>query len=205
MMKQADILPVASQAAIDWSAIPLLHIDCPALTEPWDVAASAQICRDGEAFFLRLSACEGEIRAVEKGPLGMPCRDSCLEFFFCPGEGDSRYFNFEFNPNGCLFLGFGSGIEDQTRLLPAHPPEALFDLKIHMGSGGWEIRFQIPFAFVRRFFPDFLPAAGKSMRANFYKCAECTRRPHYLAWNPVTGSEGPVFHAPGDFGILRFV
>lgn len=203
-MKQANILSVADGAAADWTRIPVLPIDCLTMTASTDVTASAQICRDDTALFLHLSARETELRAVEHGPLGMPCKDSCLEFFFCPGEGDNRYFNFEWNPCGCLFLGFGSGIQDQTRLLPGEG-DALFSPAIQTGADGWEITFRIPWDFIRRFFPDFAPAAGGAIRANFYKCAECVSQPHYLSWNPVTGTKGAVFHAPQDFGLLCFV
>ena len=41
------------------------------------------------------------------------------------------------------------------------------------------------------------------MRANCYKCGDCTVQPHYLAWNPPT-SENPDFHRPQDFGALIF-
>ncbi len=203
-MKHATILSVTDGATADWSDIPSLDIDCLTMKVSTDVTASAQICRDDTALYLHLSANEAEICAEENGPLGMPCRDSCLEFFFCPRKGDSRYFNFEWNPRGCLFLGFGSGIQDQTRLLPGEA-ESLFSPVIRTRTDGWEIFFWIPFAFILRFFPDFVPAAGTSIRANFYKCAEQVFQPHYLSWNPVTGTEGAVFHAPDDFGMLDFV
>ena len=129
----------------------------------------------------------------------MPCEDSCLEFFFAPRWGDGRYFNFEFNPNGCMYLGFGSGRTDHVRLLPERPGFAPRPLRT---ADGWGIEYRIPFLFVKEFFAGFEAAEGTQFRGNFYKCGDLTARPHYLAWNPCT-SPAPDFHRPGDFGILR--
>lgn len=186
---------------LDWSRVPLLAIDNLCWTPEIDISATAQICYDAEALYLRLAARESAIRAQHTGPLGMPCEDSCLEFFFSPIPGDSRYLNFEFNPNGCLYLGIGSCIQDLVRLIPdsSNP----FDPKPQRIDGGWEIVYQIPVSFVRRFFPEFAPVSGGTIRANFYKCGDLTPQEHYLSWNPMS-CDTPAFHRPCDFGLLTF-
>lgn len=205
-MKEAHIPYIITETAIDWNLIPRLDIDQLVLTDSTDVTAYAQICHSDTALFLHLSATETEIRSQEKDLLGQPCKDSCLEFFFCPKEGDNRYFNFEFNPATCLFLGFGPNVHDLTRLLPNSPDfiDSIFHPSVTFRDDGWDIMYQIPYTFIRRFFPDFTPAQGQTIRANFYKCADLAAKPHYLAWNPITGTEGSVFHAPEDFGLLYF-
>ena len=85
---------------------------------PDGVSAYAQLGYSDEALLVHLWTEEPTTRAVEEGDLGMPCEDSCLEFFFCPMEGDGRYFNLEFNANGCMYLGFASGLDDLIRLVP---------------------------------------------------------------------------------------
>ncbi len=207
-MKESVITPVSGK--IDWSKIPVVAIDTLILTEKTDVKASAQICYDETALHLHLSAVESEIRAEETGPLGSPCSDSCLEFFFCPAEGDFRYFNLEFNPNLCLYLGLAGQIGDLVRLLPEAecPNNSISDIfapTANYTADGWELFYQIPYAFIHRFFPNFEAAPGKTIRANFYKCADCTSEPHYLAWNPVARPGGSVFHTPSQFGLLRFL
>ena len=186
---------------LDWSLIPALPIDNLCWTRAIDITAQAQICYDENALYVRLSAQETQIRAEHTGPVGMPCEDSCLEFFFSPIPGDSRYLNIEFNPNGCMYLGMGSGIHDLVRLLP----DSKNPLQPHPQriDGGWEIVYQVPTAFVRRFFPNYAPAPGGTIRANFYKCGDLTPQEHYLSWNPMT-SETPAFHRPCDFGQLIF-
>jgi len=109
--------------------------------------------------------------------------------------------NVEYNPNGCLYLGIGSSNQDHVRLFPEN--KNWFQTDIKRMSRGWEITYQIPVSFLRLFFPDFIPASGKKMSANFYKCGELTMQRHYLALNRIT-SEQPNFHRPCDFGILEF-
>ena len=173
--------------APDWSAVPSAEIGNLLWTESCDVRAWAQLCWTEEALRLRLRAAERDIRAEERGLLGMPCRDSCLEFFFCPSAGDLRYFNIEFSPSGCMYLGFGRSIEEHSRLLVTGA-EALFGARVTA-------------EFVRRFFPEFELRRGLRLRGNFYKCGDATVQPHYLAWNPVT-SAVPAFHRPWEFGEI---
>ena len=185
---------------LDWSRVPLLAIDNLCWTPEIDISATAQICYDAEALYLRLAARESAIRAQHTGPLGMPCEDSCLEFFFSPIPGDSRYLNFEFNPNGCLYLGFGTSVNDLIRLIPETP---FIHPQIERTADGWMTTYAIPYSFIRQFFPHFSPAPGKSILANCYKCGEKTPKPHYIAWNPIP-EEPLTFHCPQYFGRMYF-
>ncbi len=186
-----------------WDSVPALNMNHLLWTRETDVEAFAQLCYSQDALHVRLWARESDIRAEEHGPLGMPCEDSCLEFFFCPIEGDERYFNIEFNPNKCFYLGLGSGIDDLTRLLPPDATE-IFRPFAARTTDGWELCYRIPGEFIRRFFPSFEIKPGVSMRANCYKCGDSTVKPHYLAWNPISG-DVPAFHRPAEFGVMRIV
>ena len=187
---------------LDWEQIPSVQIDHLLWTPPVNITATAQICYDDTALYLHLSATEAHIRAEHTGLLGQPCEDSCLEFFFSPCSGDNRYFNVEFNPNCCMYLGIGTGAEDLVRLIPGD--QTLFHPNAARTADGWEITYQIPFSFIKRFFPEFAPASGKTMRANFFKCGDLTLQEHYLSWNMVT-SKTPAFHRTCDFGMLEFM
>lgn len=186
---------------LDWSLIPTISMTQQDWTPAVDIVPTAQICYDEEALYLRLSAKEAHIRAEYSGLLDSPCQDSCLEFFFCPCERDNRYFNIEFNPNCCVYLGFGTSVLDLIRLIPEEKdillPEAV------RTDDGWYITYRVPYYFIRRFFPDFKAAPGKTMRANFYKCGDLTVKEHYFAWNPIVGEE-MSFHRTCDFGLLEF-
>lgn len=185
---------------LNWANVPSLKIDTLLWTEKSDVVAEAQLCYDENALYVHLSAIEAEIRAEHTSPIGMPCEDSCLEFFFSPYNGDERYFNIEFNPNCCMYLGIGSNVENLVRLLIK---DDLFQPTANRTKDGWEVFYSVPTEFVRRFFPDFKPESGASIRANCFKCGDLTVNPHFFSWNPCT-SETPAFHRPCDFGLMHF-
>lgn len=186
--------------AFDWARVPELEIDNLLWTEASDIRACAQLCYDESAIYVHLMAKEKDIRAEHTSPIGMPCEDSCLEFFFSPYEGDERYFNFEFNPNCCMYLGMGTNVQTLVRLLPE---EDVFHPRAERTADGWEIFYSVPLEFIRRFFPEFSLESGRSMRANCFKCGDLTVNPHFFSWNPVT-SETPAFHRPCDFGLMHF-
>ena len=192
---------VKKPTILDWKNIPAVQMDIQLQNEPVDISATGQLCYDDGALYVRLAAKEKNIRAEYTGPLDAPCEDSCLEFFFCPIYGDDRYFNIEYNPNCCIYLGIANGINNLVRLIPQF--EFPFSPNVIRTDDGWEITYQIPFEFIRRFFPDFAPTSGTKIRGNFYKCGDLTVQEHYLCWNKITSN--PVsFHRPCDFGFLVF-
>lgn len=195
-MEKYTITRVAN--APDWPRIPALRVAHYQWQAPLEIEMEARICHDGQKLSIQMRAWEPDIRAEHRDVLGMVCEDSCMEFFFRPDERDLRYFNFEINPNGVMFIGFGHGKADLLRLLPA---PAQFSARTERFPGGWIAEYHIPADFVRLFFPDFALESGKRIRANLYKCGHCTVQPHYITWNPVI-SDAPSFHRPQDFGML---
>lgn len=192
---------VKKPSLLNWDFIPVADIDMQLQKNEVDISATAQICYDAEALHVRLTAKEANIRAEGNGPLDAPCEDSCLEFFFSPVEGDNRYFNIEYNPNCCIYLGIATCLKDLVRLLPEFGIP--FEPEAKRTSDGWEITYQVPFEFIRRFFPEFSATSGTKMKGNFFKCGDLTVEEHYLCWNEVT-SDPVSFHRTCDFGILEF-
>ena len=199
-MKQYTINMISAQH--DWSAIPQLAIDCKYSNTTDDVRAFGQICCNESELLIHLWTEQKEIRAEEQGLLGMPCKDSCLEFFFCPQEEDIRYLNIEFNFNKCLFLGIGTGLQDLSRIIVSNI-ESIFSPKVYRTEHGWEIYFKVPYQFIRRFFPNFQVFDGKTIRANCYTCSESSAIPYDFSWNRIQGTP-LTFHRPEDFGIMDF-
>ncbi len=183
-----------------WEQVCAVSLNRELWTEACGIAAWAQVCYEPERLHVRLTAREEEPLARFHGETDMVCRDSCLEFFFCPAAEDMRYFNFEYNPNGALYLGFGQNRTNYVRLLPPSARE-LFRVRPFALPNGWGVAFEIPSAFVRLFVPSFTLSPGIGLRGNFYKCGDETGKIHYLAWNPVL-SDTPDFHRPQDFGWL---
>ena len=148
---------------------------------------------------VHLRATESDIRAEYTEPLSPVCQDSCLEFFFMP-EGEDRYFNYEINPNGCLYIGFGHGRSDSTALY-REDMQDLFAIEADRTEDGWEVYYQIPVTFLQLFYPEY--SFSGILRANVYKCGDLTSHKHYLSWNAIE-SEKPDFHRPEDFGMMVF-
>ena len=185
----------------DWETIPALAVDEVPWTEKTDIRMTQQIGWDENALYIHQRAWEKDIRAEHTSPLSPVCEDSCMEFFFSPVPADGRYFNVEFNLNGCMFLGFGHGRADSIRLIP-EDHMALFHVRTVRLSDGWELYYDIPLSFLRLFYPDYTLEPGRVIRANCYKCGDKTVREHYMMWNPTT-SDTPDFHRPEDFGEME--
>ena len=195
-MKQYRIIRTNSPC---WDQIERVELRHAPWLAPNAVQAWAPACHDGEKLYIRMTARETEIRATLDGPLDQICNDSCLEFFFAPLSGDRRYLNFEWNPLGSLYLGFGA--ERHTRVRQIVKDTALFAAEPFRTDDGWGITYAIPADFIRLYFPGFRlegEAAG-----NFYKCGDETPVPHYLAWSELT-SDTPDYHRRWDFGKLIF-
>ncbi len=186
-------------AAPNWAAIPMLNVDHYQWLPALPVTMQAQICYSESGLHVHLQCIEPHIRAEHNTPLAEVCEDSCMEFFFRPMEEDLRYFNIEINPNGCTYVGFGSGMENHVRLIPKDGE--LTGKRVRYTQDGWEVFYTVPLPFVRIFFPDFELTAGKRIYANCYKCGDKTVQPHYMTWNPIDSAD-PDFHRPTDFGLM---
>ncbi len=197
-MKQYDVVSLTEK---ERGTGIVTSLDCTYLQTPDTVSARAELCAGDDALLVRMELSCPQIRAVEEGPLGMPCEDSCLEFFFCPVAGDDRYFNFEWNANGCLYLGMGTNLTDLTRLV-VDDHETLFAPKIQRHADGFTLDYQIPYTFIRRFFPAFEPAG--TIRGNFYACSDLSDPAYYLSWNPIVGKPF-TYHRSECFGLLKFI
>ena len=199
-MKEYILTHVTKSA--DWAKIPVININEVFGTKYDDISATAQIAYTDDAFLIHLSTVESNYRRVETETLGSPCEDSCLEFFFSPINGDKRYFNIEFNSNGCMFLGIGSSVSDLTRL--TFTDGELFNPEIIENADGWEISYSVPFSFIRRFFKDFKAEKGGYIFGNCYKCSDLGEKPHYYTWNPIVELPRSSFHNPDCFGKMIF-
>lgn len=184
----------------DWDAVPVVELKHTGWLEACPIEAKAQVCCDGENLWVRMEAVEAPIRATLTGKLDAVCTDSCLEFFLAPWSEDARYFNFEFNPLGALYLGFGGERATRVRQV-VKDAEKSFAPKPFFTAEGWGIEYRIPVSFLQVYDPGF--HFGGEMHCNFYKCGDLTEVPHYLAWAPLS-CETPDYHRRQDFGVLRF-
>ncbi|HEX2965957.1 MAG TPA: carbohydrate-binding family 9-like protein, partial [Syntrophorhabdaceae bacterium] len=66
----------------------------------------------------------------------------------------------------------------------------------------WTIEFSVPFALFEYYIGKLEKEKRREWRGNFYKCGDKTSHPHWASWASLTDRN---FHAPWDFGILRFI
>jgi hypothetical protein len=158
--------------------------------------------------FLKYYIKENYFKAEKSETNQMVCEDSCVEFFVSP-EDDGIYYNFEFNGIGTCLLGTGTGRENSTRCNPDIVSKirrltsvGTTPVKEREGIFEWTITVAIPFEVF--FHHKVGQLEGKIFRANFYKCGDMLKVPHYVTWNPV-GTDNPDYHQPGYFGLLKFV
>lgn len=185
---------------IIWSDVPELRIDSYQKKPDANISAVAQICWNVEKLSVRLSCTEPAILARYMGENDPVYRDSCLEMFLCPKAEDGRYFNFEFNPNGSSFVGFGYGRNDRMRLHPINIRK-LLSIRNYREGDFWEIRFDVPVTLLQLFMPEYTLTEGRKMRGNFYACGDDVEPNHELMWNLIT-NEKSDFHQPEFFGEL---
>ena len=184
---------------IDWNTIPVMPIDKVLWTKDFGIRAQGQLCYDDDYLYIHQSAAEQDIRAVNTEPLSPVYEDSCLEFFFML-DGNSNYFNFEINPNGCLCIQFGPEKTDRIDIVRNDSAE-YFDIHTDRTKDGWEVFYRIPLEFIRFFYPDY--RFKGNLLANMYKCGNKTMNKHYLSWTDIDLNE-PNFHCPEYFGKIVF-
>ncbi len=133
--------------------------------------------------------------------------DSCVEFFIAP-VNDGTYYNFEFNCIGTTLLGFGNGGNDREMansniISKIKRNSSLGNKAIENSEGNyfWSITIEIPIESFHKH--SIKTLAGQSAKANFYKCGDELKEPHFLSWNTI-GTPTPNFHVPEYFGELHF-
>ena len=159
------------------------------------------------AFFLQYSVKEQAVRAVAAVDNGEVWKDSCVEFFVIPAD-DGIYYNFEFNCAGTCLLAAGTSRQGREAAKPAvtspirrQPSLGRHPFGERKGETEWNLAVVIPYTCFFKH-PDYSPA-GKTVRANFYKCGDDLTVPHFLSWNPIQ-TEKPDFHRPEFFGTVKF-
>lgn len=158
--------------------------------------------------YLKYHVAEDYFKAEKTETNQMVCEDSCVEFFVSP-EDDGIYYNIEFNGIGTCLMGSGTGRPDSKRanhgvvsMIRRISSVGKKPVKEFEGLFEWAITIAIPFEVF--FHHQIKELKGKIFRANFYKCGDMLKVPHYLTWNPI-GTESPDYHQSKFFGALKFV
>ena len=158
---------------------------------------TVEVKNDHEALYLTYKVKGEQLRAVTKDDQGPVWEDSCVEFF-CQVPGDRHYMNFECNCIGAMVGSRRLGRAEEVKPLPAEEmahiqrtcsfPREAFEEKD--GLFEWTVELAIP---LRLIFGEKKIAFPQKLKANFYKCADKTKKPHFLSWQPIPLPK-PDFH-----------
>jgi hypothetical protein len=142
-------------------------------------------------------------------------QDSCVEFFVLPKAGFG-YFNFEFNCGGAMLASYvidptrvegrvarcvPLSYEQGRRVRIGHSLPRIVEPEIEEETV-WHLEFCVPFTLLEEFVGPVRPVDGLTWQANFYKCGDRTSHRHWASWSPLDALN---FHAPWNFGSIRFV
>lgn len=164
-----------------------------------------EVHNDYEWLYLHYYVKGTQLRAVTIEDQGPVWEDSCVEFF-CQVPGEKHYMNFETN---CIGAIVASRRLSRTEDVQPLPPEEMalierrctFPREVIEEKDGvyeWEVELKIPLKLI---FREQAPAFPQALRANFYKCADKTKCPHFLSWQPIN-LPAPNFHCPEFFGEI---
>ena len=172
---------------VNWSEFP----HCP------DVFVYAGYC--DQKLWLHYIVRNDFIRAVCLKDQEPVWQDSCVEFFVKQGE---EYRNFEFNSIGVCLSALGSDRHARKPLDEANLGRILRWSSLKVESlpessqlSDWSLTVAIPLELIGL-------NAGDTFRANFYKCGDETKVPHYISWAAIK-TPSPDYHRPEFFSLLE--
>jgi hypothetical protein len=171
-----------------------------------------RLAYDAAAIYVIFRVADRYVRALTQNYQDAVFFDSCVEFFFTPGEDVRQgYFNLEMNCGGTTLFHHQTGrrqndvavsAADFAQVQVAHTLPKIVHPEIEK-SVIWVVEYCLPFKILARYASVARPSTGVVWRANFYKCADASSHPHWLSWSPVKAPE-PDFHRPEYFGQLVF-
>ncbi len=174
---------------------------------PYAPEVSFVILHDGDKIYLRYSVDEQSVAAVAEHDNGAVWCDSCVEFFVSFDK--ESYYNLETNAAGRVLLSHRLAGGESKCFADTHILSSIVRVP-SLGSGpfaerveqtSWSLLLAIP---KEAFFKDDIASlTGVEATANFYKCGDNLRQPHFLSWSPIANPT-PNFHLPRFFGRLVF-
>ena len=176
---------------------------------PYRPDACFRIVATDRGFVINYRVTEESVAAVADGDCGHVWEDSCVEFFSCPTD-DGTYYNVECNCVGTVLVAAGKDRNART-FAPREVLESIqrwsslgrenFTERLGGEDGvSWEVVLLVPYSVY--FQHNIKSVEGRKFTANFYKCGDNLKTPHFLSWNPI-GVENPDFHRPDFFGTVE--
>lgn len=161
---------------------------------------SFHLAHNNQHLFILYKVKEKNTRAKYINDNDAVWEDSCVEAFFSKDINEG-YFNFEVTCIGTALVGYGQGRENRTHLGEARMKtikRASSLGKDIIGkdnvNGDWWLQLAIPLEILG-------VKKGQALQANFYKCGDECKVPHFLSWQPISTPK-PDFHQPAFFAEL---
>lgn len=174
---------------------------------PYTPDVKFKVAHDGKNLFIQFFVKEKEILAKAKGNNSEVWTDSCVEFFISLDDS-GHYYNLEQSCIGEVLLAYRKSKteawhaeDDVIAKIKNFPSLGRENFDLKEGEFEWSLLTVIPVdAFWKS---DVKSFSGLKAKANFYKCGDNMKNPHYLSWAPI-GTETPNFHKPEYFKELQF-
>lgn len=192
---------------IEWNAIDKINWE----SHTYKPEVNFRIMHSDNEIFIQYKVKQDYVRAVYDYDLeSLPYTDDCVEFFCIPSDTDPSYYNLELNCIGHGTFSWGPTRQDRHRncglIEQVRRWASLGSDKVEIDNGTpveWTLTVAIPKSVYTQADKNLKDFSGRTIRANFYKCGDNTKTPHYLSWNPI-GTPKPQFHAPEYFGEVKF-
>lgn len=173
---------------------------------PYRPEAAFRIVATDKGFVINYRVDEESVAAVADGDCGHVWEDSCVEFFSSPTD-DGTYYNVECNCAGTVLVAAGKDRNART-FAPAEVLQSIQrwsslgreNFSERPCEGPWQVVLLVPYSVY--FQHDIKSVEGMTIRANFYKCGDNLKTPHFLSWNPIAVAN-PDFHRPEHFGAIE--
>ncbi len=177
---------------------------------PYKPVVDVHIAHDEGYLWALYRVDEDHVRALTLEDMGPVYEDSCVEWFM-QFPNQETYFNVEVNCIGTCLASCRVSRTDKSaftreeldsiiRLTTlSHQPCELIskDTPIH-----WECVVGIPKKILTKYITSETDLIPEEFTANFYKCGDKTRQPHYISSFPIT-TDSPNFHVPSAFYLIK--
>ncbi len=194
------------QQKLNRMKLTISHLNWP---QEWPVLPPTEVTvsRSETHLILHYKVSQDYVRAVAIEDQQAVWEDSCVEFF-CQVPGEPTYMNFETN---CIGTMVASRRKSRTEDVVPFSPEQMAQITRWSSLGerraitdmdaqqrDWEVEIRIPWLLI---IGQTTPVFPVHLKANFYKCGDKTRLPHFVSWQPID-TPSPDFHRPEFFGDL---
>ncbi|TLX73646.1 hypothetical protein E9993_14395 [Labilibacter sediminis] len=158
------------------------------------------LAHDNSNLFVYYLVDEDNVRATYLNDNDAVWEDSCVEAFFSTNI-EKEYYNFEFSCIGTALAACGENRQDRKHWDDDKMKKIQRYTSLNKSIVGvdnlhaeWWLQAVIPMDLIGI-------KKGECFYANFYKCGDSTKQPHFLSWNAINTPQ-PDFHQPKFFGCF---